>query len=133
MQQTSCFVRLARKPSVNLITVERRTTVSKTITAKPAAFSQFVPSLFLSNVMSLAPKIDEVNNVVTNANFDVVSITETLLQGHIPDSVVAIKGYNLIRRDRRDAVNGGVWMYVKESICFTILGDLEDKNGSFEV
>ena len=27
--------------------------------------------------MSLAPKIDEVNNIVTNANFDVVCITET--------------------------------------------------------
>lgn len=57
-------------------TIERQTTVSKIITAKPATFSQFVPSLFLSNVASLAPKIDEVNNVVTNANFDVVCITE---------------------------------------------------------
>ena len=46
---------------------------------------------------------------------------------------MAINGYSLIRRDRRDAAHGGVCMYIKESIPFTILGDLEDENGSFEV
>lgn len=46
---------------------------------------------------------------------------------------MTINGYNLVRRDRRDAVQGGMCMYLKESIPFTILGDLEDENGSFEV
>ena len=107
--------RLARKPSLNLITIECQTTVSKISTAKPAGSLQFVPSLFFSNVMSLAPKIDIVNNVAIDANVDVVCITETWLQSHIPDSVVAINGYNLIRRDRRDAVHGGVCRYAKVS------------------
>ena len=124
---------LARKPSLNLITIKSQTTVSKISTAKPAASLQFVPSLLLSNVMSLAPKIDEVNSVVINANVDVVCITETWLQSHIPDSVVAINGFNLIRRDRKEAIHGGVCMYIKASIPYTILGDLEDENGSFEV
>ena len=124
---------LARKPSLNLITIQSQTTVSKTSIAKPAASPQFVPSLFLSNVMSLAPKIDEVNSVVINANVDVVCITETWLQSHNPDSVVAINGFNLIRRDRKEAIHGGVCMYIKASIPYTILGDLEDENGSFEV
>ena len=107
--------------------------VPKIYTAKPAASLQFVPSLFLSNVMSLAQKIDEVNSVVINANVDVVCITETWLQSHIPDSVVAINGYKLIRRDGRDAIHGGVCMYIKASIPFTILEDLEEENVSFEV
>ena len=57
---------------------------------------QFVPSLLLSNVMSLSPKVDEVSHVVQNANYNLVCITETWLQQHIPDSVVAINGYNVI-------------------------------------
>ena len=73
------------------------------------------------------------SNVVINVNIDVVCVTETWLQCHIPDSEEAINGYNLITRDRRDAVHGGVFIYIKESIPFTILGDLEDENGSFEV
>ena len=65
----------------------------------------FVPSLFLSNVMSLAPKIDEVSHVVQNANYDLVCITESWLRQHIPDSVIAINGYNIIRRDRKEATH----------------------------
>ena len=132
-QQTFGSSRLARKPSYNLITIESQATVPKISTVKPVASSQCVPSLSLSNVMSLAPKIDEVNSVVINANFDVVCITETWLQSHIPDSVVAINGYNLIRRDRRDARRGGVCMYIKSSIPFTVLEDPEDEKCSFEV
>ena len=132
-RQTFGSARLARKPSYNLITIESQATVPKISTVKPAASSQYVPSLFLSNVMSLAPKIDEVNSVVSNANVDVVCITETWLQSHISDSVVAINGYNLIRRDRRDARHGGVCMYIKSSIPFTVLEDPEDEKCSFEV
>ena len=72
----------------------------------------FVPSLFLSNVMSLAPKIDEVSHVVQNANYDLVCNTESWLRQHISDSVIAINGYNIIRRDRTEATHGGVCMYV---------------------
>ena len=43
----------------------------------------FVPSFFLSNVMSLAPKIDEVRHVVYKANFDFICITESWLKPHI--------------------------------------------------
>ena len=65
--------------------------------------NNFVLSLFLSNVMSLAPKIDELAHVVLNANFDLVCITKTWLQKHIPDSTVTIQGYNLIHLDRNEA------------------------------
>ena len=100
-------------PGSLAIIIESQATVPKISAVKPAASLQYVPSFFLSNVMSLAPKIDEVNSVAINANVDVVCITETWLQSHIPDSVVAINGYNLIRRDRRDARHGGVCMYIK--------------------
>ena len=50
----------------------------------------FVPSVFLIDVMSLDPKINELPHVVLNANSDLVSITKTWLQKHTPDSTVTI-------------------------------------------
>ena len=93
----------------------------------------FVPSMFLSNVMSLAPKIDELAYSVINANFYIVCITETWLQKHIPDSAVDIQGYNLIRLDRSSTVHGGVCIYLNELIHFTGLDDLTDKTDGLEV
>ena len=83
--------------------------------------------------MSLAPKIDEVSQVVQNANYDLVCITESWLRQHIPDSVIAINGYNIIRRDRKEATHGGVCMYIKESIPFSVLDFSEvDENPAFD-
>ena len=45
---------------------------------KKGSPSNFVPTFLLSNVMSLAGKIDEVCHVVRNANFDFICITESL-------------------------------------------------------
>ena len=86
----------------------------------------YVPSVFLSNVMSLAPKMDEVSDVITNANLDIACITETWLRDHIHDNVVCIPGYNLVRRDRIDVIHGGVCTYIKKGLKFTILEDLHD-------
>ena len=66
--------------------------------------SDFVPSLYLSNVMSLAPKIDEIRHVAESANFVCVCITETWLQSHIHDNVVALNSFNLVRMDRTNTV-----------------------------
>ena len=80
----------------------------------------YVPSLFVSNVMSLAPKIDELRHIAKYANLDCICITESWLQSHIEDTVVDLEGFNIIRRDRFNTVHGGVCMYVKDSINFTI-------------
>lgn len=88
----------------------------------------FVPSILLSNVMSLAPKIDEVSTCVQNANFDLVCITETWLKQHIPDNAVIIDGYNLIRLDRKEGIHGGVCMYLREQIPFSII-DIPQEDG----
>ena len=89
----------------------------------------YVPSLFVSNVMSLASKVDELRHVVKYANLDLVCITESWLKSHIHDNVVAQESYNIIRRDRTELKHGGVCVYIK--IKFTVVDDLEDP--SFEV
>ena len=81
--------------------------------------------------MSLAPKIDELRHVLQNANLDCVCITESWLRSHIHDNVVALKGFNIIRRDRVESEHGGVCVYVKDTIKFTILDNLHDP--SFEM
>ena len=91
----------------------------------------YVPSFLVSNVMSLAPKIDELRHVLQNANLDCVCITESWLRSHIHDNVVALKGFNIIRKDRVESEHGGVCVYVKDTTKFTILDDLHDP--SFEM
>ncbi len=51
----------------------------------------FVPSLLLSNVMSSAPKIDEVRSVAAEVNLDIICIVESWLQTHIHDNIVHIE------------------------------------------
>ena len=86
----------------------------------------FVPSMLLSNVQSLAPKIDEIQHCISNANLDIACLTETWLKDHIQDSVIAINGYNLIRLDRRTVSHSGVCMYIKNDIRYSVLQDLFD-------
>ena len=100
------------------------------ISARKGSLSAYVPSLYLSNVMSLAPKIDDVRHVAQYANLDCVCITESWLRSHIHDSVVALSGFNLVRKDRVDSIHGGVCAYIRDNINFAILDDLEDS--SFE-
>ena len=80
--------------------------------------------------MSLAPKIDEIRYVAQHANLDCVCITESWLRSYIQDNIVALSGFNLVRKDRVDITHGGVCVYIRDNINFTILEDLEDP--SFE-
>ena len=80
--------------------------------------------------MSLAPKIDEIRYVAQHANLDCVCVTESWLRSYIQDNIVALSGFNLVRKDRVDITQGGVCVYIRDNINFTILEDLEDP--SFE-
>ena len=96
--------------------------------AKVGSPNVFVPSLLLSNVMSLAPKIDEVRNVSNTNNLDIICIVESWLQNHIHDNVVHINNYNLIRRDRKTSIHGGVCAYIRKTIKFQTLNDLSNED-----
>ena len=69
--------------------------------------NQFVPSLLLSNVMSLAPKMDEIRVFLSDYDFDLCCFTETWLRPAIDD-------YTIIRKDRTHSHNGGVYAYTLE-------------------
>ena len=58
---------------------------------------------------------------------DIACNTETWLTNNIPNSVVDISGYSLVRKDRSaDKRGGGVCTYIKSSIDFTTIGERND-------
>ena len=74
-----------------------------------------VPDFMLANVMSLVPKIDEVTEFIVRNKIDLSLITETWLKESVPDSVINIPGFTLLRRDRSSQIHGGVCAYIKET------------------
>jgi len=95
---------------------------------REGSLSAFVPSLYLLNVMSLAPKIDEIRHVASYANLDCICVTETWLKSRIRDNVVAIDGFNLVRRDRVDIEHCGVCVFIRNRINSTTLEDVKVPN-----
>ena len=88
----------------------------------------FVPSVLLSNTMSLTPKIDEVAFTMKNHRCDIAAITETWLKESIPDTIVNIEGYQLLRRDRKHKGHGGVCLYIGNHIQCEILSCLYNED-----
>ena len=75
----------------------------------------------LTNVMSLAPKIDEVRHFVVNSNPELVFITETWLTNAIDTNHIHIPEYNIACKNRTTGNHGGVCLYIKSTIQFEIL------------
>ena len=85
------------------------------------SIKHFVPSLMLTNAMSLAPKIDEVRSVILDSNLDLACITETWLKDTVNDNAIHIPGYKLVRKDRTFASHGGICVYIRvEFQCFRL-------------
>ena len=68
--------------------------------------------------MSIAPKIDEVREVLKNLNVDLGCFVETGLREYIPDQIVSAVGYKLIRRDRCVGQHGGVYAYIRKTVRY---------------
>ena len=92
--------------------------------------NQFVPSLLLTNVMSLAPKMDEIRVFLSDRGFDICCITEIWQRPAIDDNVVNIKNYTIIRKDRIRSQHGGACMYIRNTGKFEVLRDFEDPDSA---
>lgn len=81
--------------------------------------------MMLANVMSLVPKLDEVQEFVHRNNICLAFITETWLKESISESVVNIHGFTILRKDRVTNSHGGVCVYIKdENIKYRVLEEL---------
>lgn len=84
---------------------------------------EFVPNIVLSNVMSLAPKIDEVRAFVNETTTDIICISEYCLKESISDNIIDIPGSVVCRKDREEREHGGVCKRLREleNIQFEVL------------
>ena len=97
--------------------------------SSPNLSTQSNPLTFLlSNTRSLLPKLDDLKIILDQYGVSMAFITEIWLNEKIDDAAVCIDGYSLARRDRTDKLGGGVCVFIKSTIPFKILRDLEDIN-----
>ena len=65
---------------------------------------------------SILTKVDELRYTLLSKDIDIFACAESWLCGKHDDSIVAIDGYNLFRRDRSHKIGGGVAAWIKASI-----------------
>ena len=75
-----------------------------------------MPIIMLTNVRSLAKKIDELTVISSLRNPSVICITETWLSEEVEDYLIAIPGYRMFRTDRKGRRGGGTAIYVKSHL-----------------
>lgn len=64
--------------------------------------------ILLWNVRSLFPKIDSIREFVREVNgLDLLCINESWLKPELPNSLIFIDGYVLVRNDRTEKRGGG--------------------------
>ena len=68
------------------------------------------------NINGLLNKLPEVHNILDQASFDILGISETHLREDIPDEWININGYSFVRRDRDSGPGGGVSIYFKANL-----------------
>ena len=70
------------------------------------------------NIRSLLPKIDQIRTLLTQYNIDIKTISETWLNSHIDDKLIAIPGYTSLRQDRHakdvKTRGGGLISYIAQ-------------------
>jgi hypothetical protein len=75
------------------------------------------------NICSLKNKVHEINNLLVTEDIHILTISETHLDNIFDDTVVAIHGYNIYRKDR-NAKGGGVAVVIQNHIPVMLRVDL---------
>ena len=76
-----------------------------------------VLTIMLANVMTLAPKMDEVSEFILCHNTNLAFITETWLKDSLSGGVVQFPGFAVVRKDWKVIDHGGVCAYIQEGNC----------------
>jgi hypothetical protein len=65
-----------------------------------------LPKLMITNARSLLNKHDEAYSVTVANGVDLFAVTETWLHSQVPDEVISMPSFQLIRKDRMTVVVG---------------------------
>ena len=77
-------------------------------------------SAYYSNCRSLVPKIDNLRTIAASATPSVIALCETWLDESVPELVLFIPNYHILRRDR-NRHGGGLLLYISDDIPSTCL------------
>ena len=75
------------------------------------------------NIVSVPKHVDELRISEPFPHFDLLALNETRLDSAISNDIVKIRGYDIVRNDR-SRKGGGVCIYLRSTINFTIRNDL---------
>lgn len=88
--------------------------------------SKYLPNLLITNVQSIASKVDDFECVLKLNNIDIACVTETWLNKDISSELIDIPDYAVYRHDRSDGrQGGGVACYVRHNVSCLHLKELE--------
>lgn len=73
------------------------------------------------NIRSLVPKFVDLKEHMVSQEYDILCLTETWLTPAIGNEIVSVEGYDLVREDRRVGRGGGVCIYIKKSLSYSII------------
>ena len=77
------------------------------------------------NINSLRHKVDQVSQLLTNHNIDIIGLTETHLSSDFNDAELHIPHFRLFRKDRNE-FGGGVAFYAKDFLNVTRCHDFDN-------
>ena len=87
-----------------------------------------LPGVLNLNARSLSMEtIDELEVIITDFNVSIACVTETWFKQYIDDDRIVIGGFNCERKDRLNKRAGGVVCYLRNSMVYTRMVELEDQ------
>ena len=78
------------------------------------------PHIIMFNARSIRNKIDELIILTTTHKPNLILITESWLNSWIPNSILKIDDYKIIRNDRKHKKGGGVCAYIHKDTTFVL-------------
>lgn len=70
------------------------------------------------NTRSIHPKIDELRHRFLIPSMDILCVTESWLNNQIPDNMINILGYSILRNDRQHKKGGGTCIYINQRLQY---------------
>ncbi|XP_063968654.1 uncharacterized protein LOC135157353 [Lytechinus pictus] len=77
------------------------------------------------NCISLTKNLDEIRLLVKKSDMDILTLSETHLNENICDTEIGLDNFDIIRKDRNRS-GGGIAIYIKSSINYSVRNDITE-------
>ena len=77
------------------------------------------------NINGLNAKVDELMEIVSEKGIHIMGINETKVSPSLPDNIISIDGYYIVRKDRNES-GGGAAIYIHSSFNYEVVDTLPE-------